>query len=215
MIRYLFENNSCGLTGIKEVRIFLLHQRIRAALFSWYSARKRRLKSYYDITELEDVYVGVFGGDTSYLVKTKAKQSHGFVIFLVEHFLPSLAARITPAFYAQLLRCGQVILDYLQLVKVSPRQPSDATMQEMFDLGMEHLRLCRVINVPWSPKHHLFIHMMHRTQLCGNPREYATFQDESLNKVLSAVSKTAHAAVWEKRIFSWWRQLPIDKRSGF
>ena len=71
----------------------------------------------------------------------------------------------------------------------------------MWSRGVRHLRLAREAGVQELPKHHLFVHLLFRTRIYRNPKYYATFLDESLNRQLAAVARSAYAAVWERRIF--------------
>ena len=71
----------------------------------------------------------------------------------------------------------------------------------MWSCGVRHLRLAREAGVQVLPKHHLFAHVLLKTRLYGNPKYYATFLDESLNRQLASVARSAYAAVWERRIF--------------
>ena len=77
-----------------------------------------------------------------------------------------------------------------------------AKRQALFTAGMRHLRQAVRAGVPLRPKHHLFVHLLHRVREYGNPAFYTTFRDESDNRMLAAVCASAHAAVWEARIFA-------------
>ena len=64
-----------------------------------------------------------------------------------------------------------------------------------------------------TPKHHEFVHLLVNTDFAGNPTTYDNFYDESLNRVLSSLAKTAFATVWEARIFAGWHALQeIEQR---
>ena len=70
----------------------------------------------------------------------------------------------------------------------------------MWASGVRHVRLAWAGGVPEIPKHHLFLHLLYKTPLHGNPRYYATLTDESVNRQLAGVARSAYAAVWERRI---------------
>jgi len=49
----------------------------------------------------------------------------------------------------------------------------------------------------FAPKHHLAFHLVHNIQRQGNPAFYATWMDESLNKVLKGCCKQTSQATFE------------------
>ena len=50
------------------------------------------------------------------------------------------------------------------------------------------------------PKHHLLWHLLSRTKWFGNPAKYATWLDESLNKVLMQACKNACSARFDASV---------------
>lgn len=89
-----------------------------------------------------------------------------------------------------------------------------ARCKALFASGMRHLRQAVRAGVPLRPKHHLFVHLLHRVKSCGNPAFYTTFRDESDNRKLAAICASAHAAVWEARIFSSFGWLAAREARG-
>ena len=112
--------------------------------------------------------------------------------------LPAHRAHMPTA--AALIEAGQSILEYLHLCRSSVGAPlAPAMAQQMLELGLRHLRYCRVAGIPFGPKHHLFVHLMFNSQWAGSPSSYHTFFDEGLNKKIAAVARAAYATVWELR----------------
>ena len=81
-------------------------------------------------------------------------------------------------------------------------------------LAVVHLRNCIAGEVPWGPKHHLFIHLADDARAHGNPKYCATFMDESINRVLASVSMTAYASVWERRVYANFQSLRLSERGA-
>ena len=48
-----------------------------------------------------------------------------------------------------------------------------------------------------TPKSHLMVHVIQRTLLQGNPWNFTTFEDESLNKQLKKVLRCCHQMQFE------------------
>jgi hypothetical protein len=68
----------------------------------------------------------------------------------------------------------------------------------MFDLVLRYMSLMKGVDT-WNPipKVHFCFHLIHRVQEQGNPRAYATWADESLNKTLKACCRNASQLTWE------------------
>ena len=90
---------------------------------------------------------------------------------------------------------------YVELLDEAPRNVPGATLKKMFDAMKRHVVLAKIAGVPIKPKHHLVLHLVARTGKHGNPRYYATFKDEGINKLLKHVGQAAHRSVWEVRVF--------------
>eukprot|EP00969_Alexandrium_andersonii_P263338 11639422-Alexandrium_andersonii.AAC.1 len=58
--------------------------------------------------------------------------------------------------------------------------------------------VARIDSFPQRYKGHALLHMVECTEWHGNPNFYATFVDEGLNAVLSAMAASAHRSVWEE-----------------
>ena len=50
------------------------------------------------------------------------------------------------------------------------------------------------------------MHMVDRAAFQGNPAFYATWADETLNKVLAALGRQAHRTVWECRVLVYFEE---------
>ena len=62
------------------------------------------------------------------------------------------------------------------------------------------------------PKHHLLFHLLQKSAYQGNPAKYATWLDESLNKVLKAACKHAAAITFEQSVLFRMRGLLREGR---
>ena len=164
----------------------------------WYATQRRKNRG---LTEVQDLSVEMLGqGPSQNRLKTKAAETKGLTYFCL-HVLAKLGHNI-PHLAGPLSQAGRAILQYMECLERYPPQPNAQQCQILFTLGMRHLRLAKAAGVELSPKHHLFVHMLRRTPMAGNPRTYTPFLDESLNRVLASVCRAAYAAVWERRVFT-------------
>ena len=52
----------------------------------------------------------------------------------------------------------------------------------------------------FTPKHHLIIHLLFRADFLGNPRFYASWKSEALNKVLKGCCRQVSQATFEATV---------------
>ena len=69
------------------------------------------------------------------------------------------------------------------------------------DCAVGHLRSVISSGMDMKPKHHLFLHLSFRARHYGSPAWYGTFLDESQNRVLASVCRSAYPTVFEQRVF--------------
>ena len=181
---------------------------IRAELMNYYHQMRQRGRH---LTEVQNLTVSMLGSrHLQNFIKTKAAETKGLVPFCIQLVLekgdkiPNIATALHGA--------GEALQRYIELLDAYPKQPDEEQCQLLFEVGMSHLRLAEEAGVAETPKHHLFTHMLRQTKRNGNPKTYSTFLDESLNRVLAAVSKGAYAAVWELRGFDSYSRLSGKKR---
>ena len=180
--------------------------RMRASLRDYYKRLPAGVRK--ETTEVQEFSVQLLGSRDHRQFNTKAMETKGLVGWVVE-LLREHVGRLGAA-HAPLLQAGEQLLAWFRIVKESPREMGPAHLQQMFQAGILHLASAKNGGVPMVPKHHLFIHMLRRSVVDGNPRTYATFRDEGANRVLAAVARTAYAAVWEQRIFSNFNRLELS-----
>ena len=84
------------------------------------------------------------------------------------------------------------------------RLPASA-IQSLYDTLKRHLLLLAdcpdELPEEWElPKHHLWIHLVHKAVKTGNPRLLDNFLNESLNKLLKSTCRHASQITWEKSV---------------
>ena len=85
--------------------------------------------------------------------------------------------------------------------------------QEAFDQYVRHVALMAPLDC-YVPKHHIVFHLLADVGRKGNPRFYATWLDEALNKTLKAACKYASQRTFECSVlFRMW-DLLADNRGA-
>lgn len=70
----------------------------------------------------------------------------------------------------------------------------------MLDAAKRFLIMCLKGGVAPKPKLHLMMHSALRCRSEGSPASHATWQDETLNRLVASVGAAAHRKVWELRV---------------
>jgi hypothetical protein len=69
-----------------------------------------------------------------------------------------------------------------------------------------------------TPKFHLMYHAIFQISEYGNPRYFATYVDESFNRIIAAIARSCHRLTWADSIFkkiSAIQQLDKRRLAGF
>ena len=80
----------------------------------------------------------------------------------------------------------------LEVFSTSGRTIDLRGRRRCFELYARHQALMRYYDV-MTPKHHLIVHLIDLSEFHGNPTLYATWFDESLNKVLKKACRERRA----------------------
>ena len=174
-----------------EARLKIAVTVLRTALHSWYRAEPSagRFQSRIDVMTAK--MIGTAGSPT---LKLKAMEAFGFVQFLV-HSLQTYQVRGSE----DLVAAGNIMVQLVELMKVSPARLSAETTKQMLSLWKQHMAIME-IHEPFVPKHHLMFHCIMRSVFHGNPWLDATFLDESLNKELKQCCRYAHQTTFESTV---------------
>jgi hypothetical protein len=66
----------------------------------------------------------------------------------------------------------------------------------------------------FKPKHHMMWHLIYNIAEHGNPKSYATWKDESLNKQLKAVCRFTSQLTFENSVLTRMQELLGTKKRG-
>ena len=74
-------------------------------------------------------------------------------------------------------------------------------VQACFEAYRTHLQ-CMASEEAFVPKHHLMVHLLHRSGYFGNPRFYSEWLDESLNKTLKSACRLTSQSTFENSVLT-------------
>ena len=183
--------------GTEEAKNQQAIEILRCELFSFYGRRYREHPKE-KISELSTLTLNMLGTKKRPLLKAKADETKWLMYFCVEMLskYPSAKTRYTP-----MLHAGQELVTLVETMKSSGKNVPQPALRKLHDSCQRHLKLCAEAGVPYTPKHHLFVHLVTRTAFMGNPKHYATFLDESLNFKIAQICRSCHRRTLEKRVF--------------
>ena len=169
----------------------------------WYRDHRRRGVHYSEIADLTTKMLGTRDSPNDQPFKGAECKA---LVFFLQHAVRQHLGFTHPSMQTAVdsLCALSNVVDSLAHNNIA--QPTEAQCQSMFGLGVMHCRAAAAAGVHLVPKHHLFIHVLQRTPVNGSPGIASCWMDESLNKQLAAMAGSAHALVWERRIFTSWQQ---------
>ena len=106
-----------------------------------------------------------------------------------------------------MIKAGKALEAYCDELSKYGRIVPDAGLQKLFDLGMEFLTSYSDSGAHLVFKHHLFLHLLYRSEVNGNPRKTHTYLDESLNGVVAEIAGSCHVNNLSSLIFKKWALL--------
>ena len=208
VILFLLECGTWGPYGSetqRETSILIF----KAALFQWYKDR-HKLDSKENLTRLSDFTKSMLGEDDGGKLKTKGAETWGVLLFLVDT-LVARAARL-PAEGGILCESAIIIMELVTLFDTRGVNLTDAEQCLAWSKYKRFLTLTHAYSFP-IPKRHLFLHLLRRLWWFGNPRYYATWHDEALNKLLKSCCRQVSQITFEKTVVeNVQRILDLQKR---
>jgi hypothetical protein len=189
----------------QEERLQLSVFHLRQRLWSYYRERRRQNPGR-QITELENLTANMLGTQAKPTLSTKAAETKHFLPFVLDtlrHFRAQLEGLTTGE---ALLRTGESLQEYIELLDSSPLVVPDSTIQKMYAALGRFFSLWKLAQLHQRPKFHLMAHVLAGNRYIGNPTSYSTFADESLNRVIANIGRAAHRSVWEVRVHVHFRK---------
>jgi hypothetical protein len=192
--RVSFSHASSSAEDRRQVSVGLL----RLDLWQWYAEQRA---AGHRRTELEDLTISMLGGKPGSLPNFKAAETKHLVPFTVD-LLSRFRSKVADPKLPVLLEAANGLSGLIDIIYGSPFVLKPGQIQAMHDNYNIFYVNAEDAGVPFKPKSHLMAHVIARSEEEGNPKYYATFEDEDLNAVVKRIGQVAHRLVWEYRVFS-------------
>ena len=200
---FVLDSKLYGAGTLADERVQRSILALRHDLMKFYAARRGN-PSLDPLTEVADLTVKMLGTRSTPSLKLKGAETFGFTAFLVDllnkhhgHFGQEGST---------LRRAGKDLLDMLDIWSRAGHDVPAEGQQAAFELYSDHMALMTPYNV-FTPKHHLVFHLLGNVSRQGNPRRYAVWLDESLNKTLKQACRQTSQATFELSVLSRMRDL--------
>ena len=115
----------------------------------------------------------------------------------------------------ELKAAAAALITYMDIMRDNPADMNADACEKLMHSCLRTLDMMNRAECGFTPKCHLWLHLTQRVPLCGNPRLYSTFLDESLNHVVSCIAGAANRRTWEKRIFQRIGLLPYVQNDSY
>ena len=119
-----------------------------------------------------------------------------FILLLLPDTLRQKLLRLL-ARAAVLLEAGQCLADVMEVFDNSPVNLPASDIAKCNDLYIRFCQLTEDVEELLTPKRHLFTHLLEGLGYRGNPKFYANWRDESLNKLLRSSCRQLSQTTFE------------------
>ena len=190
--------NNCTYAnvGTQEENQIVALKVIRRGLLAWYD-RRHQQRPTERLTRVSDLTPKMLGEKADPALKVKGAECWGLVLFLC-HGLSRLQGRFGPL-WAILLEAGQCLVQMVDVWATSGTNIPDEKVERCFVLYNRYMELIAPLEI-YVPKNHLVYHLLFNIPMHGNPKDYATWLDESLNKVLKGCCRNVSQATFEQTV---------------
>jgi hypothetical protein len=176
---------------------------LRNSLVAWYKQR-RADHPHESLTEISDLTVKMVGSRNEPKLKTKGAETWAFSLFLIDQ-LRKLGPLAGPD-HLRLLHAGECLQRMVQIWGAHGWTIPEAAQEQLMESYNAHIALMAPFGV-YTPKHHIIYHLLEKIGYQGNPREYACWLDESLNRQLKGACRNVSQATFEHSVLLAMRDL--------
>ena len=187
-------------------RIWRVHQRqeeqvdhgvnvLKYQLRAWYRTRHRE-RPRETLTRINDITPKMLGeSPNTQKLKTKGAETWGLLLFLADFFESHLGQLEDGA--RELASAARALVRMCEVFDGCGWVMSAPSMQVAIDAWKEHCALTSHLEGLYTPKRHVIVHMLQGMMWFGNPRFYANWEDESLNKTLKKACRLVSQTTFE------------------
>lgn len=202
-IWFILQSGIFGSIGTADENLITACMAMQSSLMSWYKMRHAE-NPQENLTRISSLKPKMIGSRTAPVLKTKAAETWGLLLFMV-HVLDLYGQRLGSD-CRRLLTAGRDLETIVRIFKGHGWTIPARRLDDAMAAYRRHLTLMSPFGV-FTPKHHLTMHMLKKASFLGNPTVYATWKDESLNKLLKTACRNAASCTLERMVLLRMRDL--------
>ena len=176
---------------------------LRNSLMAWFKQR-RADHPHENLTEISDLTVKMVGSREAPKLKTKGAETWAISLFLIDQLRST--GHVTGPDHVRLLHAGECLQRMVQIWNAHSWTIPEAEQEQLFAHYNTHIALMAPFEV-YTPKHHIIFHLLAKIGYQGNPKEYACWLDESLNRMLKGACRNVSQATFEQSVLLAMRDL--------
>ena len=172
---------------------------LKHELFQLYAARHQP-NPREGITRLGNITPKMLGSNADRKLKTKCAETWGVLLWL-EHLLSNEERRARTGDEADVLpEASQCLIQIVNVMNACGINMPQEQIEMMLGAWKRFLSLTEDVQECQTPKRHAMAHMILDTGFLGDPRCYANWVGESLNKLLKSSCKKVSQSTFEKMV---------------
>ena len=95
------------------------------------------------------------------------------------------------------MQAGEALERFITVIEAAAPNPSPSDFQAMYDAWLSFLHLTEEVGELKMPKRHMGNHLVDNVRRHGNPKRYANWLDEGLNRELKQACRNVSQVTFE------------------
>ena len=200
----LIQSGIFGAVGTMDQRVQVSILALANMLGHWYK-RRHRLDVTEKLTRIHNLQKGRLGDNADPQCKTKAAETWGFMLFLLDTL--RLHINRLPARARTLVSAGEALVELMGVFDAASTRLTGEEIQHAWDCYGRFGALTDH-DEEWDiPKRHLAVHMLERLPDLGNPKGYANWLNEAYNRQMKLSCRTVSQVTFEPSLLVRMREI--------
>ena len=178
---------------------------LQSLMLAWYKRRHQDYPSE-NLTRFH-LRASKIGSKSDQTLKAKGAETWGYMFFLLD-LLDQVKERIADTQRAKrLLRAGRALEGLHVTWRNASMRLTPAEQATCWNFFQSFIQATHAETECALPKRHMLLHVLERMPVLGNPRYYANWLDESLNKHLKSACRMVSQVNFERSLYCSMREL--------
>lgn len=146
-------------------------------------------------------------------LRTKGAQTWGVMLWLLQRMQQAFSGGRLDETMLRIFRAGLALHDLVMVWNTSGAVLTPEQVNHTYDAWNRYLSFVGDMDKLITPKRHMVTHVIARSAKQGNPRRYANWMDESLNRDLKLACRQLSQATFEKSVLLRMKYILRNKMS--